>query len=146
MNFKDLFRQFFIEELNELESCKQEIQELKRINEELENNKQIVEIEKPIVLRHFKTYHEMRQWFFNNPISEREYQKKLFNCVDFANTVQRMAFDDGLIVNVELELNGEYTKSTQKHMVCNCLIPSENMVYVIEPQTDAIIFSNKIKD
>lgn len=149
MNLKSIFSFLFASELQELESCKDEIEELKKINQDLEyklsEEKKIVEVEVPIVPKNFDSYHDMRQWLFTNPISEREYNTKTFNCADFATTTQLAALKDGYIINVELDIYGEYNDTNEKHMVCNCIIPNENMVYVIEPQDDSIVYRSIIK-
>lgn len=149
MFFKDLFKPLFETELNQLESCKTELMECqddycelferytalaKSYNENIGKEK-IVEV--PVIPRDFNSFEELRLWLKDNSVSEKEYIPTTFDCEDFAALTQKQAFQDGYIINMELDWEGVYHGDGKPHMLCSTKIG--NYFYIIEPQTDRII-------
>lgn len=92
MSFKNLFKFLFVDELNELESCKDELEEarlnynklLKDYNSLAESyteniNKETI-VEVPVIPRDFESKGEMQAWFNKNKIDQLKYIKQTHDC------------------------------------------------------------------
>lgn len=156
MLLKNLFKFLFVEELAQLESCKNELEEARVNYNKLlndyntlaksynENVGKVIErvVEIPIIPRDFESKGEMQAWFNKNKIDELEYIPTTFDCENFSIETQKAALKDGFIVNMELDMTGSYYGNGKAHMLCGCRIG--NMYYIIEPQNDRIVFETRL--
>ena len=125
MSLKSLFSFLFSKELNELESCKEEIEELKELN-----NKTTFET-KYIPIKQFKTKHEFRDWLIKNNISSKEYIKTTYDCENFAIDTSFTAMTDGKWIFPVFDVSGYFTP-LKMHVLIGTVI--DNVLYVVDPQ------------
>lgn len=141
---KSLFSNLFAAELNELSACKLEIVEKDKTIASLRNQIAILEItdpvaeteekiiEIPIFPQPFKDETTMRDWFRRCPIRLEQYRSTLYDCDDFSLDTQRLAMEDGYLVNFQVDKSGEYCGGNP-HFLCNVVVG--NWAILIEPQT-----------
>jgi hypothetical protein len=134
MSFKDFFSFLFIEELQELESCKEQIEELKQINESLQCENITSEYNNYIPISQFESKTELRNWLINNNISQREYISTDYDCEQFALDTCRAANADGFELFPIFDVSGYFT-SLKRHVLVGAVI--DNILYVSEPQDDS---------
>lgn len=140
MDLKSVFSFLYQDELQELESCKEEIEELKKIIKLNDPNPEVILKE----LKWFSSKSELRQWLFNNAISERQYKTTTYDCDDYATDLKLAAEEDGYRMDIQWDLSGRFdpTGKGQPHALNSTRIG--NTVYIIEPQTDAIVYEGRI--
>jgi len=136
MDLKSLFRPLFqseFDELNQLNSAyyNDYITTRQRLEQCRSNDKK---------LKWFTSHRELRQWLFNNPVSERQYVSTSYDCDDFATALKLAAEADGYRIDIQWDLTGRFdpTGRRQPHALNSTKIG--NYVYFIEPQTDAIVY------
>jgi len=135
MSFKDFFSFLFTEELQELESCKEEIEELKQTNKSLQYKSDTNECSIYIPISQFESKAELRNWLINNNnISQREYILNEYDCENFALDTCRKANADGFELFPIFDVSGYFT-SLKRHVLVGAVI--DNILYVSEPQDDS---------
>jgi hypothetical protein len=95
-------------------------------------------------LKWFSNHKELRQWLFNNPISERQYKTTTYDCDDYATDLKLAAEEDGYRMDIQWDLSGRFdpTGKGQPHALNSTRIG--NTVYIIEPQKDSIVYEGRI--
>ena len=109
--------------------------DIRLLTDELEDSElHIAELEER--LKPFDSLEELEQWLANDITNYHSYEKRDFNCIDFAVLLQQNALSDGYLMNIEVLPVGA-------HFVNSVVI--NDVLYIIEPQNDQIIVIKEMK-
>lgn len=140
---RDLFEPLFRDELDEAYS---QVDFYRKRCSALEEELSSLEEPEPITvtksLEWFESKSELRQWLFDNPISERHYQTTSYDCDDFATDLKIAAEQAGYRIDIQWDLSGQFSANGEPHALNSTRIG--NTVYIIEPQNDTIVFEGRI--
>ena len=128
-------------DLNRIDTYEEQLRELRSRNDEQvyeidSQAQQILELDALLAeaqifkmqgYREFKTLPELRKWLENDPISEREYIKNIYDCDDFAIDLAKAGIADNYWIGILIDGN---------HAMNFMFI--KNHIWLIEPQTDEI--------
>lgn len=93
-------------------------------------------------LVHFSSLYELKLWLALDHTDEVEYVSDSYDCDDYAFNLQKNARNAGYLLDITLVDSCDivaYSKGyTKWHVTILAIIPLENEIYIVDPQTDGV--------